>query len=688
MRRAVSVVVLLTATLLVAAYLALPYLSSRSGVRTWAQRFASTASGLDVQLQGLRIGYDLSVAVDGIRVAERGRLPFVEAEDVVLAMPWAVPSGARYRLGPLRTGGLEVYFDRFPSLRNGGRGAGGRQISLNARVHTHRDSRTIDLGERGLILTNFHLASTAFSTTIERIEAGGSVSLDAEGWSKSDLRISASGVSLHDTPSLRVADKVALRASAQVTVDENGVGCRCAITIDRGEVLWDRTYLNLSRFQPHAEGLVRIPRDHANSLVREAHLEMKGLGSWSGRVELNPVTGVYSISGSYNAVDAGKIYEILLRDPYEETYPLLSKLHVGGTLSGTADLSLDNATGFRLRGRAHLRNGVLQSDDPAFAGSGIHIDLPLNLGGRDNSDSDERGSFAIDSLDAFGTHLSPLHSTITTRTNSLTLTQEMRTEFFGGTLSIGPLSASQLLDGVRLKTSMKVDGVDVARLGRALGLAGTAGTIEGTLTSIIYADKRIDTRGGLSARIFGGRVDIDKLSARELFSRVPALGLDLSFSDIRLADLTSALEIGRISGVIRGSAKNLVLVDGQPVSMDLEAATTPRRGVPQTISVTALDQISILGGSGSNRLTRGLFGFFDHYRYAKMGLVSHLSNDRFTLTGVDQYDGKQFLVVGSFFPPTVNVISRNRVIGFSDMVRRLKRVRRAGTAGDMEGTEK
>jgi hypothetical protein len=101
--------------------------------------------------------------------------------------------------------------------------------------------------------------------------------------------------------------------------------------------------------------------------------------------------------------------------------------------------------------------------------------------------------------------------------------------------------------------------------------------------------------------------------------------------------------------------------------------TVSRPGVPQRVSVAAIRQLSILGGSGGDPLSHGILSFFDEYRYAKMGFRCNLRNDRFTLRGVEEFDGKDYLIVGSVMPPRVNVISHNQTISFSQMIRRLER---------------
>src|SRR5690606_36346546 len=155
------------------------------------------------------------------------------------------------------------------------------------------------------------------------------------------------------------------------------------------------------------------------------------------------------------------------------------------------------------------------------------------------------------------------------------------------------------------------------------------------------------------------------------FSPLPAFGLSDDFEDISLGRLTSTFEVGRISGIARGAANNLVIVNGQPLSFDAWMETVDRKGISQRVSVSAIRQLSILGGSGGDPLSQGILSLFDEYRYAKMGFKCRLENDRFELRGVETIDGKEYLVVGSRLPPSVNVVSHSQVISFPDMVRRL-----------------
>ena len=82
-------------------------------------------------------------------------------------------------------------------------------------------------------------------------------------------------------------------------------------------------------------------------------------------------------------------------------------------------------------------------------------------------------------------------------------------------------------------------------------------------------------------------------------------------------------------------------------------------------------------GQDAGTLYGGLATFFDSFRYSKLGFKADLKNDRLLLRGIETDGDKELLVVGSFLPPTVNVISHTREIGFSELLRRLERINTA-----------
>jgi hypothetical protein len=159
------------------------------------------------------------------------------------------------------------------------------------------------------------------------------------------------------------------------------------------------------------------------------------------------------------------------------------------------------------------------------------------------------------------------------------------------------------------------------------------------------------------------------------FSPLAAIRLDADFQNIRLEQLSKTFAFGHISGMVAGTIDDLVIVDGQPAQFSVELHSVDRGG-EQRISVEALDKITVLSsGQNAGALYGGLAGFFDSFRYSKLGFKAHLKNDRLTLRGVETRGEQEYLVVGSFLPPTVNIVSHTQAIGFSELMRRLERIK-------------
>jgi hypothetical protein len=80
-------------------------------------------------------------------------------------------------------------------------------------------------------------------------------------------------------------------------------------------------------------------------------------------------------------------------------------------------------------------------------------------------------------------------------------------------------------------------------------------------------------------------------------------------------------------------------------------------------------------GQSAGALYGGLAGLFDSFRYSKLGFKASLKNDLLSLRGVESRGDQEFLVIGSFLPPTVNVISHTQNIAFSELMHRLERIK-------------
>ena len=168
---------------------------------------------------------------------------------------------------------------------------------------------------------------------------------------------------------------------------------------------------------------------------------------------------------------------------------------------------------------------------------------------------------------------------------------------------------------------------------------------------------------------------MSKLEIENPFSPLASIKLDATLHDIQLQQLSKTFAFGQISGILEGNIADLIITDGQPAQFGADVHSVDRGG-EQRISVEALNKITVLSsGQSAGALYGGLAGFFDSFRYSKLGFKAILRNDRLTLRGVETRGNEEYLVVGSLLPPTVNIISHTQTIAFSELVRRLERIK-------------
>jgi hypothetical protein len=132
-----------------------------------------------------------------------------------------------------------------------------------------------------------------------------------------------------------------------------------------------------------------------------------------------------------------------------------------------------------------------------------------------------------------------------------------------------------------------------------------------------------------------------------------------------------------VTGIVSGEIRDLVVTYGQPESFSFRIESVPRKGVPQTFSLKAVDNLTVLssGQQASAGTSRFWMSFIRGFRYQKLGIVSTLHNDTFTLNGTIHEGGTEYLVKKpALFG--ISVVNRepNKSISFKEMTSRLKRV--------------
>jgi hypothetical protein len=254
----------------------------------------------------------------------------------------------------------------------------------------------------------------------------------------------------------------------------------------------------------------------------------------------------------------------------------------------------------------------------------------------------------------------------------------MRLGIFGGEIEIGNLFWPDVInDPKQVSFSAETKRLNLEDMTQAMNWPRFSGMLTGSIPAVQSTKDILRTRGEVQAALFGGQVRIAKLEIENPFSALASIKLDAQLTDIELEQLSKTFAFGRISGTLEGSVDGLVLTAGQPSELSADLRSVDRGG-EQRISVEALNKITVLSsGQEAGALYGGLASFFDSFRYSKLGFKAHLKNDRLTLRGVESRGDQEYLVVGSFLPPTVNVVSHTQVIAFSELLRRLERINKS-----------
>jgi len=188
----------------------------------------------------------------------------------------------------------------------------------------------------------------------------------------------------------------------------------------------------------------------------------------------------------------------------------------------------------------------------------------------------------------------------------------------------------------------------------------------------------LDMPGRIHFPLFSGRVNINNLRIRRLFSPSRVIAMDMKAEKLDLQQVTALVQAGSATGIIDVELKDFEFSYGQPSKFDLKITSVDVPGVPRKISVEAIENLSLLSsgnGGGHGLLNVGINRFFSHYRYGKIGLYCRLRDDVFQLRGLIHQDGREYIVKRGLLTgiDVVNYNPDNR-ISFGDMRERVLRI--------------
>lgn len=473
-------------------------------------------------------------------------------------------------------------------------------------------------------------------------------------------------------------------SSRQDTKDTSVAG---KLDIEQGEMLWGKFYGDLKSQRPS----LQFDGDYvpgADALrMRQLNLALATVGRVAARGDIEQASQipVLRLEVKSDDIQPAGFFEFFIRHTLNRSFPVLDQLAVGGRLGFAVKTqgTLDNLS---VEGAIQLRGGEVQNKSKNWQVGPLQLDLPFRIqypaaGLPPTPSNMPTGTLTIESA-RFGAEAMPATKTaVSLWNNALRFHQPIRLPIYGGFLEISDLAFRDLIeDPQAVSLSLETKNLQLQRLTEALGWYRFGGTLSGSIPKIEWAGGSLRSQGQIQVDVFGGRVQISKLEVENPFSSVPSVKLDALFRDLDLEQASETFAFGRISGTLEGTLNELVMTAGQPSQFRADVRSVEKPGVSQRISVESLNKITVLSsGNDAGALYGGIAGFFDSFRYSKLGFKATLKNDNLSLRGVESRGDSEYLVVGSLLPPTVNVVSHTQAIAFTELLRRLERIQESKT---------
>jgi hypothetical protein len=481
----------------------------------------------------------------------------------------------------------------------------------------------------------------------------------------------------------KVGENLAIRGPFELTLlaGKNSASINGKFAAESGEILWNKFFNDLRSQKPALDLDGDYYRDQDRIDCRRCNITLANIGviDITGSIERLTQTPLLRLQAHSKNFSPGGFFEYILRENLNRQFPLLNNLTIAGQLAFRSQLR-GTAQDLSAEGELSLDAGELRAKSNEWEIGPVALNLPFRIstaqGQKTPTESTAIGTLTIENF-RFGSQAAGLSSVrISLSDNAFRFHQPLRVSVFGGEVIVSNLLWPDVISRPKqLYFSVETKGLQLQELTQALGWPRFSGTLTGTIPEVQSSDNILRANGEIQAELFGGRMRMSKLEIENPFSPLASIKLDATLQNIQLQQLSKTFAFGQISGILEGNIADLIITDGQPAQFGADVHSVDRGG-EQRISVEALNKITVLSsGQSAGALYGGLAGFFDSFRYSKLGFKAILRNDRLTLRGVETRGNEEYLVVGSLLPPTVNIISHTQTIAFSELVRRLERIK-------------
>ncbi|MEX1312046.1 MAG: hypothetical protein AB1Z65_16625 [Candidatus Sulfomarinibacteraceae bacterium] len=525
------------------------------------------------------------------------------------------------------------------------------------------------------------LAAPVVGDALRDADASGSLTLDLEatrdtaGWSfAGPIELAGAGLSASDGS--RVVEGLEAKAKIEGVAGSGGaLMANVAATAGGFQLLWEAHYADFS--DRHAELDIDANRSSDGDATVTVRLELPPQAALAGTIRT--AAGKPSAwEGTLTVADIGGFWERYVEVPFQDTLGAAGRLRLEGgelrtQLSGTAG-RLASA-----KGKLSLDGLSIGSVDDGSSVENLQIKLPVDLAwaedGTVEAGAPHRGLLEFDRATAGRLPLAATATELAVLGDSVTMVGDLHVPVFGGEIVLENAGFADLARTSRyLTAAVGLHRISLADLSRTLGLPPLDGDVTGRFPRVLYSNGILTVDGTGELAVFGGTVTMRDIAGSGLLTRYPRLEFSADWQEIDLALVTRTFDFGTMSGIVEGQLVDCEIFRDVPVRFRATLRSVPHEGVPQRISLKAVNNIAIVGtGSGLGFLNSGIRRFIDSYAYRGIGIEMALSQDHFLLRGLERRGDRELFVKGRF-PLRLDVVNvqPGMTVSFRTMIERLR----------------
>jgi hypothetical protein len=470
--------------------------------------------------------------------------------------------------------------------------------------------------------------------------------------------------------------------SGEIDLLNDSIGLHAELQVKKGEVLYDRFYLNLTE-----NGFIAIS-DNMQYDISKASLQIPDLTLALNNIlevkmngSLIHSRGKQHLQCSLNlpGTDLKPIYRHFVLEPFQMETPSLKTLDLAGMISAELEFT-GKGPDIMAIGYLHWNQGKLSMGEGGLALQGVHLDFPIWYQTEKLKRNREplKGNVTVDTISVPSLLNQSLTVDLEADHEKLLVRSPTVFKIPGGVIKVGPISAKNMFSSKRsVETTLTLENFDIEPLLSKIWSKSVKGAINGKLEPLFLEGSTLTSTGNISVSVFDGKVTLADLGATGIFTAAPVLKSDAYIEDLSLAGITSGTPFGKIEGILKGYVKNLEIAYGQPQRFNLLLETHEKKGVSQKVSLEAVDNIARIGGTQSPfmGLTGRLASFFDEFSYKKIGLRASLNNDVFRINGTIEEKGTEYIMKrGGFSGVSIVNHDPDNQVSFKDMMKRIKRI--------------